>query len=61
MARVKVTCEIEEYSDNRKANIRIHNHWNSNKFVELEINGERYTVSGNELKTAIDNCMNTGV
>lgn len=60
MPRVKVTCEIEEYSDNRKPNIRIHSHWNSNGFVELEIDGKRYTVVGKQLKTAIDNCMNTG-
>ncbi len=60
MAKVKVTCEIEDYSDDRKPNIRVHNHWNINRFVELEIEGKKYTVSGNELKIAIDNCMNVG-
>lgn len=59
MQRVKVTCEIEERSDTRKASIRVHNHWNSSKLVEIEIGGERYRVDGNDLKTAIDNCMNT--
>ena len=60
MARVKVTCQIEEYSDNRKQDIKIHSHWNLDRFVELEIEGKRYVVNGKELKTAIDNCMNTG-
>ena len=60
MARVKVTCEISEYSDTAKPNIRVHSHWNISDFVELEIEGKRYTVSGKQLKIAIDNCMNTG-
>ena len=60
MAKVKVTCEIKEYSDSTKSRILVHNHWNSNQFVELEINGERYTLSAIELKTAIEKCTNTG-
>lgn len=60
MSHVKVTCQIEDYSEPRKGSIKIHSHWNINRFVELEINGERYTVNGKELKIAIDNCMNVG-
>lgn len=60
MSRVRVTCEINDYSEPRKPSMRIHSHWNSNSFVELEINGEKYTVDGKELKIAIDNCMNVG-
>lgn len=60
MAKVKVTCEINEYSDSTKSRILVHNHWNSNEFVELEIKGERYKLSAIELKTAIENCTNTG-
>lgn len=60
MPNVKVTCEVKDYSEPAKVNIRVHSHWNINRFVEIEINGERYTVNGNDLKTAIDNCMNTG-
>lgn len=58
--RVVVACEVYDYSDPRKENLRIYSHFKTNKLVELEINGERYTVGGDELKTAIDNCMNTG-
>lgn len=60
MARLKVTCEVQEMSDTAKTNIRVHNHWNSDRLVELEIEGKRYTVAGNQLKIAIDNCMNVG-
>lgn len=60
MALVKVTCQIHDYSEPTKEEMKIHSHWNINRFVELEIDGKRYTVNGNELKTAIDNCMNTG-
>lgn len=56
---IKVTCEIEECSDKQKPSILIHNHWNENKKIELEIKGERYTVIGEELIQAIINCMNT--
>lgn len=60
MAKVKVTCEISEYSDTAKPSIRVHNHWNSPDFVELEVEGKRYTVDGRQLKIAVDNCMNVG-
>lgn len=58
--RIKVTCEVPECSDTEKASIRVHNHWNRKDLVEIEIDGKRYTVEGNSLKTAVDNCMNVG-
>lgn len=60
MALVKVSCQIHDYSEPAKESIKVHSHWNINRFVELEIDGKRYTVNGNELITAIQNCMNTG-
>lgn len=60
MALVKVTCQIEDYSEPRKESLKVHSHRNISRLVELEIDGKRYTVNGNELKTAIDSCMNTG-
>lgn len=56
---MKVTCEIQDYSNPVKPNIRIHNSWLRGTLVEIEIDGERYVVDGNEMKCAIDNCMNT--
>ena len=56
---LKVSCQIETHNDEAKPSIKIHNHWNNNSLVELEINGERFAVKGNELKEAINNCMNT--
>lgn len=58
---VKVTCEIDDYSEPSRQHIRMHNHWRGGTLIEIEINGERYSVDGNDLKTAADNCMNTGV
>lgn len=60
MSRVKVTCEIHDYSEPSKPNIRIHSHWNEDTFVELEINDERYTVSAEEITRAIYNASNGG-
>jgi len=54
---MKVTCEINDYSNPSKAVIRVHNAWHVGEHVELEINGERYEVDGKELKSAVDRCM----
>lgn len=56
---MKVTCEIRDYSEPAQQSIRVHNHWNIDRFVELEIDGKRYTVLGYELIEAIKNCMNS--
>ena len=58
MGKVKVTCEINTYNEPSKPSIRIHSHWNRSRWVEIEVNGERIVVDGEELKTAVDNCMN---
>lgn len=52
---MKITAEINDYSEPEKTPIRIHNHIGS--FVTLEVNGERYTVKGIELISAINQCM----
>lgn len=56
---VKVTCEIETKGEKATPSIRVHNHWNYDTLVEIEIDGKRYTVAGEDMKVAIDNCMNT--
>lgn len=56
---LKVTCELQDYSEPRKMSVRIHNHWNVGNLVEIEINGkERFSVNGDELIRAVNNCMN---
>lgn len=56
---LKVTCEVGTYNDQAKPSVKVHNHWNNDNLVELEVNGERIVVKGKELKEAINNCMNT--
>lgn len=56
---IKVTCELKDYSEPAKQPIRVHSHWNYRNLVELEVNGERYTVAGSDLIEAVKNCMNT--
>lgn len=51
---MKVTCEIKDYSNPTKPNIKIHNAWNDGNKVEIEITGERYTVVANEIISAIE-------
>ena len=54
---MKVTTEINDYSEPAKIPIRVHSHWEYGHMVELEVNGERYTVKGRELISAINRCM----
>lgn len=56
---IKVTCELKDYSEPVKPEIRVHSHWNYNDLVELEVKGERYTVNGRDLITAVENAMKT--
>ena len=57
---MNITAEINDYSEPAKTPIRVHNHWNYGEMVELEVNGERYTVKGVELISAINRCtLNT--
>ena len=48
-----VTCEIDDYSQPAQPRIRIHNAWSDSDKVELEVNGERYTVCADELISAV--------
>ncbi len=59
MAKLKVTCKLDDYSEPAMPSVVVNSHWNYQDFVELEIDGKKYTVDGKQLKKAIDNCMNT--
>lgn len=50
---MKVTVEINDYSNPTQPCIKVHNSWHSGSEVELEVKGERYTVSADELISAI--------
>lgn len=54
---MKITVQIEDYSNPAQPQIRVHNSWSDGEKVEIEINGERYTVNGNELISAVKRCM----
>ena len=54
---MNVTTQITDFSTPQKPSIRIHNSWTDGKKVELEIDGKRYTVDGEELISAVKRCM----
>lgn len=55
---MNVTCEINDYSNPAQKRIKVHNAWcYSDKMVELEVEGKRYTVKGSELIGAIHKCL----
>jgi hypothetical protein len=39
--------------------MRVHNHWNDEKMVVIEIDGKQCTAVADDLKEAINNCKNT--
>ena len=54
---MKVTVEIEDYSNPRQPNIKVHNSWNCGDTVEIEIEGKRYTVNADEMIDAIEKAV----
>lgn len=50
---MKVTVEINDYSNPAKAPIKVHSAWSDSNKVELEIDGVRYKVVAEELISAI--------
>ncbi len=56
---IKVTCQLEDYSNPAMPVIKIHNNWCTKRNVDLEIDGKRYTVNGEDLIQAVRNCMST--
>lgn len=59
MTKLKVTCRLDDYSEPAMPSVLIHSHWNDEELVKLEVDGKKYTVDGEQLKKAVDNCMNT--
>ena len=53
---MKVTCILNDCSKSPEE-IKIHSALIHGEHVELEVNGERYEVNGNELISAIQKCM----
>ncbi len=67
MGRIIVEQQIKIYEVNGKETpigvtrtLRIASHGSWNTFVVLQMDGEEIAVDGDDLKTAIDNAMNTG-
>ena len=54
---MKITAEINDYSNPVQPKIKIHNHWGDGSKVELEIEGRRYIVCGSELISAVNRCI----
>jgi len=66
MGRVAVVNRIKVYQINdedvplnKEVNLEVHSYWNENSKVVLFIDGKRYTVVAEDLKTAIENAQNT--
>jgi hypothetical protein len=64
---IKVQCLVTIYEiDGRdfpgapeEHQITVRSHWNRDAFIELEIEGKRYTVVASDLEAAITNAHNT--
>jgi hypothetical protein len=63
MNNIKVECKIKVYNDNnftknKIEEILIKSHWSKKEIVKIIIDDKQVEVSGQELITAIQNCMN---
>ncbi len=56
---IKVTCTVQNYDNPAKEDLKVHSHWHQKEMVELEINGQRYTVLARDVEAAVKNCTNT--
>lgn len=55
---IKVNCEIKSTVNYKDFIIKMSSYFNDRGKVELEIDGEKYIVSGKDLVTAVNNCLN---
>lgn len=55
---IKINCEIKTYVNYKEKYINIRNYPSDTHCVELEVDGERYVINGNDLIVAINNCLN---
>lgn len=56
---IKVTCQLDDYSSPSMPSIKVHTNWNTKRNVDLEVDGKKYTVNGNDIIQAVQNAMNT--
>ena len=56
--KIKVTCEVRNYDEPAKESLKVHSHWLRKEFIVLEIDDEKYTIVGDHLIAAIENCKN---
>ena len=63
MNKIEVECKVKVYNDNEFTKnsieqILIKSHWNRNEIIKIIVDDKQVEVSGHELITAIQNCMN---
>lgn len=54
---MKVSVEVDDYSNPAKPSIRVHNAYADRDKVEIEVDGVRHIVMGVELISAIERCL----
>ena len=57
---IQVPCQLPDYSEPAQQSIKVHSDYFFKNLVELEIDGKRYKVNGNDLIKAVENAMNVG-
>jgi len=67
MSRIEIKQKVKAYEvDDTDVpvgvdkTVGVDSHWNRDNWVVLHIGRNRYTVVGDDMKTAIDNAMNSG-
>lgn len=50
---MKVTIELTDYSKPPKPKIKVHSAWGDSKMIDLEVDGQLYRLSADELISAV--------
>ena len=61
MPNIKVVAKVCDCESAEKSDIEIESNWGNSKKIMVTIGSESREVFGDDLKKAIENCMNTGV
>ena len=60
MGKIENYTVVKTYEESKCDSVKVQSHWNREAFVVLQIGDHSVTVLGEDLKRAIQNCMNVG-
>ena len=60
MGKIENFTIVKTYEESKQEQIKVQSHWNRENLIVLTVGENQVTIVGEDLKRAIDNCMNVG-